>query len=100
MSLFPVIVVFGLSFPPIFFELLLSLAIFWLVRRMLVPTGIYDFVWHPALFNTALYCCLFYLISRLFCNFAFFSGLIGAQFWAERAQPKSPELDAKLLVSC
>lgn len=34
------------------------------------------------------------------CNFAFFSGLIGAQFWAERAQPKSPELDAKLLVSC
>ncbi|MGQ7115704.1 DUF1656 domain-containing protein, partial [Escherichia sp. TWPC-MK] len=22
--------------------------------------------WHPALFNTALYCCLFYLISRLF----------------------------------
>ncbi len=35
-----------------------------------------------------------------YCNFAFFSGLIGAQFWAERAQPKSPELDAKLLVSC
>ncbi|WP_163278744.1 p-hydroxybenzoic acid efflux pump operon protein AaeX, partial [Enterobacter hormaechei] len=54
------------SFPPIFFELLLSLAIFWLVHRLLVPTGIYDFVWHPALFNTALYCCLFYLISRLF----------------------------------
>lgn len=66
MSLFPVIVIFGLSFPPIFFELLLSLAIFWLVRRVLAPTGIYDFVWHPALFNTALYCCLFYLISRLF----------------------------------
>ena len=54
MSLFPVIVVFGLSFPPIFFELLLSLAIFWLVRRVLVPTGIYDFVWHPALFNISL----------------------------------------------
>ncbi len=32
MSLFPVIVIFGLSFPPIFFELLLSLAIFWLVQ--------------------------------------------------------------------
>ncbi len=52
--------------PTDIFELLLSLAIFWLVRRVLVPTGIYDFVWHPALFNTALYCCLFYLISRLF----------------------------------
>ena len=37
-----------------------------LVRKVLVPTGIYDFVWHPALFNTALYCCLFYLISRMF----------------------------------
>nr|WP_311207530.1 hypothetical protein [Escherichia coli] len=39
-------------------------------------------------------------LAAFFCNFAFFSGLIGAQFWAERVQPKSPELDAKLLVSC
>lgn len=51
---------------PVFFELLVSLALFFLLRRLLQPTGIYDFVWHPALFNTALYCCLFYLISRLF----------------------------------
>ncbi|MEQ4516345.1 MAG: DUF1656 domain-containing protein, partial [Pantoea agglomerans] len=28
-------------------------------------SGIYDLVWHPALFNTALYCCVFYLVSRL-----------------------------------
>lgn len=28
------------------------------------------------------------------CNFAFFSGLIDAQFWAGSAQPKSPELTA------
>lgn len=40
------------------------------------------------------------LLPICLCNFAFFSGLIGAQFWAERAQPKSPELDAKLLASC
>lgn len=40
------------------------------------------------------------LFGTIVCNFAFFSGLIGAQFWAERVQPKSPELDAKLLVSC
>ncbi len=33
-----------------------------------------------------------------YCNFAFFSGLISAQFWAGRAQPKSPELGANLLV--
>ncbi|HDL6969916.1 TPA: AaeX family protein [Yersinia enterocolitica] len=65
MSLLPVMVIFGLFFPPIFLELLLSLALFFVVRRLLQPTGIYEFVWHPALFNTALYCCLFYLISRL-----------------------------------
>lgn len=28
------------------------------------------------------------------CNFAFFSGLIDAQFWVGSAQPKSPELTA------
>lgn len=33
-----------------------------------------------------------------YCNFAFFSGLISAQFWAGRSQPKSPELGANLLV--
>ena len=66
MTLLPVMVIFGLSFPPIFFELLVSLALFFVLRRVLQPTSIYEFVWHPALFNTALYCCLFYLISRLF----------------------------------
>jgi len=55
-----------LSFPPVFFEILLALVVFFLLRRVLQPTGIYDFVRHPALFNTALYCCLFYLISCLF----------------------------------
>ncbi|MFP1592264.1 p-hydroxybenzoic acid efflux pump operon protein AaeX [Escherichia coli] len=65
MSLFPVIVVFRLSFPPIF----LNCFYHWRFSGWCagyLPTGIYDFVWHPALFNTALYCCLFYLISRLF----------------------------------
>ncbi|PKB90061.1 transporter [Ewingella americana] len=55
MSLLPVMVIFGLSFPPVFFEILLALVVFFLLRRVLQPTGIYDFVWHPALFNTALY---------------------------------------------
>ncbi len=66
MSVLPVIVVFGLSFPPVFFELIVALMLFWLMRRVLMPTGIYDLVWHPALFNTALFCCLFYLVSLLF----------------------------------
>ena len=66
MSLLPVMVIFGLSFPPVFFELLVSLALMTIGNSGMQPTGIYDFVWHPALFNTALYCCLFYLISCLF----------------------------------
>ena len=66
MSLLPVMVIFGLSFPPVFFEILLALVVFFVLRRVLQPTGIYDFVWHPALFNAALYCCLFYLISCMF----------------------------------
>ncbi|AJJ09492.1 hypothetical protein CH64_2225 [Yersinia rohdei] len=65
MNLLPVMVIFGLSFPPIFLELLISLALFFVLRRVLQPTGIYEFVWHPALFNTALYGCLFYLVSLL-----------------------------------
>ncbi|EIB97243.1 MULTISPECIES: p-hydroxybenzoic acid efflux pump operon protein AaeX [Pantoea] len=65
MSVLPVFVMFGLSFPPVFIELILSLMLFWLVKRVLTPSGIYDLVWHPALFNTALYCCVFYLVSRL-----------------------------------
>lgn len=66
MSVLPVVVVFGLSFPPIFIEIIVSLMLFWLLRRVITPTGLYDLVWHPALFNTALYCCLFYVVSRLF----------------------------------
>ena len=65
MSVHPVLVVFGLSFPPVFVELILSLLLFWVVKRILTPTGIYDLVWHPSLFSTALYCCVFYLVSSL-----------------------------------
>ncbi len=49
---------------PVFFVLLVSLTLFFVVNRLLQPTGIYDFVWHPALFNSALFCCLFYLLFR------------------------------------
>ncbi len=40
MSVLPVMVIFGLSFPPVFFELLLSLALFYGLRHLLQPTGI------------------------------------------------------------
>lgn len=62
MNSLPVMVLFGLSFPPVFFVLLVTLAVFFLCLRLLHPTGIYHWVWHPALFNTALFVCLFYLL--------------------------------------
>ncbi len=37
-------------------------------------------------------------VNPLMCNFAFFSGLIDAQFWAGIAQLKSPELTAKIYL--
>lgn len=61
MSVLPVFVMFGLSFPPIFIELIVSLMLFWIVKRVLTPSGIYDLVWHPALFNTALYLSLIHI---------------------------------------
>lgn len=64
MSSLSVMVLFGLPFPPVFFVLLVSLALFFVLNHVLQPTGVYDVVWHPALFNTALFCCLFYLIFR------------------------------------
>ncbi len=33
-----------------------------------------------------------------FCNFAFFSGLIDAQFWTVQVRPKSPELTANYYI--
>ena len=41
MSVLPVFVMFGLSFPPVFIELIISLMLFWLVKRVLTPSGIY-----------------------------------------------------------
>lgn len=65
MSLLPVMVIFGLSFPPIFLELLISLALFCCAPHP--TTNRYLRVClAPGSFNTALYCCLFYLTSRLF----------------------------------
>ena len=35
----------------------------WLVRRLLGAIGFYRWVWHPALFDTALYVLLLYAVS-------------------------------------
>jgi hypothetical protein len=41
----------------------LTLAAQWLVHRLLGAVGFYRWVWHPALFDTALYVLLLYGVS-------------------------------------
>ncbi|TCV96622.1 DUF1656 domain-containing protein [Biostraticola tofi] len=51
---------YGLYFPWLMLLCLANLALFWLVRRGLVAVGFYRWVWHPALFDIALYFLLLY----------------------------------------
>jgi hypothetical protein len=42
-----------------------TLAVQWLVHRLLGAVGFYRWVWHPALFDTALYVLLLYAVSAV-----------------------------------
>lgn len=44
---------------------LLALVLNWGLRRVLALTGFYRWVWHPALFDMALYLLLLYGLHRL-----------------------------------
>lgn len=37
----------------------------WVLRRLLAVAGVYRWVWHPALFDIALYVLVLYLLVRL-----------------------------------
>ncbi len=41
----------------------LSLILSWAVRRALAAAGVYRWIWHPALFDMALYLLLLYGLS-------------------------------------
>lgn len=42
-----------------------ALAVSWAVRRVLAAIGFYRWVWHPALFDLALYALCVWALSRL-----------------------------------
>ena len=46
-------------------RLLVTLGVQWVVHRALGAIGFYRWVWHPALFDTALYVLLLYLVSHV-----------------------------------
>jgi hypothetical protein len=56
---------YGIYFPWLLVLAILTLGLSWLVRRLLALTGVYRLVWHPALFDLALYVVLLYGMVRV-----------------------------------
>ncbi len=55
---------YGLYVPWIMLLALAAWPLSWGVSRLLAAAGFYRWVWHPALFDTALYVLLLYALSR------------------------------------
>ncbi|OZI61089.1 DUF1656 domain-containing protein [Bordetella genomosp. 11] len=51
---------YGIYMPWLLILAILTLGLSWFVRRLLALTGVYRLVWHPALFDLALYVLLLY----------------------------------------
>jgi protein AaeX len=51
---------YGIYMPWLLVLAILTLGVSWSVRRLLALTGVYRLVWHPALFDAALYVVLLY----------------------------------------
>ncbi len=56
---------YGMYFPWLFVLGLLCMAVAWGLRRVLARLGFYRFVWHPALFDLALFIVLLYGASLI-----------------------------------
>ena len=54
---------YGLYVPWLMLLCLATLGVQWLAHRVLGAIGFYRWVWHPALFDTALYVLLLYAVS-------------------------------------
>ncbi len=57
--------VYGLYLPWLMLLALGAFVALWAVRRVLAATGAYRWVWHPALFDVAVYVLLLYGLSRV-----------------------------------
>lgn len=57
----PVPVLWGMSFPPVLVDILVSLVLFLFYLQMATVTGLNRMVWHSSLFHAAVWCCLLYL---------------------------------------
>lgn len=57
--------IYGLYVPWLMLLALLTVGLSWVLRRALQALGFYRWVWHPALFDLALYVLLLYGLSSL-----------------------------------
>lgn len=57
--------IYGVFFPLIQLQGIVALAFFFLMRKAMVRTGVYQWVWHPALFDIAFYCVLLFIVFKL-----------------------------------
>lgn len=57
--------IYGVFFPLIQVQGLIALIVFFLARKIMVRTGLYQWVWHPALFDIAFFCVLLYVVFKL-----------------------------------
>lgn len=56
---------YGVYIPWLLLLALAALPVSWSVRRIFAACGLYRWVWHPALFDLALYVILLYVLCRL-----------------------------------
>ena len=56
---------YGIYVPWLSLLALLALAATWAARRVLAEVGAYRWIWHPALFDLALYAVILWGASRL-----------------------------------
>jgi hypothetical protein len=55
---------YGMYVPWLLLLAAAALVLHWGVRRLIGAIGLYRWVWHPALFDMALYVLLLYALSR------------------------------------
>ncbi|WP_193323354.1 DUF1656 domain-containing protein [Erwinia endophytica] len=57
--------IYGVFFPLIQFQGIVALVFFFLLRKAMVRVGLYQWVWHPALFDIAFYGVLLFVVFKL-----------------------------------
>jgi len=56
---------YGIYMPWLMVLATVALFLAWLLRRLLAVLGVYRWIWHPALFDTAVYVLILFLLAYL-----------------------------------